>query len=179
MITTPTGIPPRLREMLPSTISGSPAFVAVRPRQDSEIDNCTEEVRKQVEEHGGDSIAGWIVWEWVGAFLYSEFHMVWKSASSEDTMIDVTAKADGERQILFVPDSSIHYNNSRISGAHLALVEDPLVHRYIKAREVYQQIFDQTYGADFLGDVTNPTPQVLAAHFEREMLLQLVAQKYA
>lgn len=177
MITVPTEIPTRLHELLTTAAMGSPVFVEVRPRPDSEINDCTEDVRKQVAEHGGSSVTGWIIWEWVGAFLYSEFHMVWESP--DNTLVDVTAKEDGERQILFVPDSSIRYNNRRIAGAYLALVEDPLLHRYIRVREVYQRIFDQTYGADFLGDIANPTPQVMATYVERETLWQLVHQKYA
>lgn len=98
---------------------GAPTFVDVRPRPDSECDDCPEDVRRQVEESGGKAICGWAVWERPGAYLFTEFHMVWESPSGE--LVDVSAKVDGETLTLFVPDSSIRHTGGRIHGARMTL----------------------------------------------------------
>jgi hypothetical protein len=142
--------------------AGMPSFVEVRARPESVFNDCPEDVRKQVEEHGGTSITGWAVWERPNAYLFTEFHMVWQSPSGE--LLDVSAKADGETRVLFVPDPSISYTGGRIHGAHLPLTDDPVILEYIRAHEAYWEAYDRTYGADCFDEV-RATPEVATLAF--------------
>ncbi len=174
MTTTPTELPPRLREILTPTM-GKPSFLDVRPRPDSEFNDCTEDIRRQTEEHGGSAVLGWTVWERPNAFLFTEFHTVWESPIGE--LLDVSAKADGEPRILFIPDSSICYTGVRIHGTHLPLTDDPVVLEHISAHEDYWEVFDRTYGADCLDDV-RPTPEVAMLSMRRALAIAALDQHY-
>lgn len=66
---------------------------------------CADGVLEKVKNDGGDIRYGWTIWEWPGVLLTAEFHAVWTDQSN--ALIDVTPKPHGEKQILFVPDSSV------------------------------------------------------------------------
>lgn len=53
---------------------------------------------------GGGAVAGWVIWQAKAAnFVEAEFHSVW--CDPKGNLIDVTPRKDGERYVLFVPDS--------------------------------------------------------------------------
>ena len=163
--------------MLTSPTMGSPLFVKVRARADSVFNDCPEDVRKQIEDHGGSAVTGWLVWEWADVYLFTEFHMVWKNTTGD--LLDISAKIDGERLVLFVPESGIRYENKRIYGNYLPLNDDPLIEAFIKAREAYWRAFDRTYGGDFHGDVENPTPEMEGLDFRMRLAESHLSEKYS
>ena len=155
---------------------GVPAFIDVRPRSDSEFDDCPEDVRRQIEEFGGRAVAGWAVWERSDAFLFTQFHMVWEAPSG--VLFDISSKVDGETRVLFVTDSNLHYSGTRLRGTYLPLTDDPVVTDYIRAEEAYWDAFDRTYGADFLG-VPPPNLQMAEPTVRRFLAVAALDQRYS
>jgi hypothetical protein len=136
--TTPAEITEVIREICTKVSSHEPVFVPVRPGEGCEKRDCHRNVPQVIESHGGDMVTGWIVWETPGFGLEFEFHAIWQSPDGD--WCDVTPQADGETQILFLPDpekqfdftgETLHYNRC------FPLSDDPDVVQLV----AYQQQF--------------------------------------
>src|SRR5580704_9098514 len=102
MLTTPQLINSdvyRLREKI--GVTTEPVFVPVQDTNGNTVAECFPNVNRKVAKCGGSLCHGWIVWEWPGKLIEAEFHGVW--AAPNGTLSDITPKADGESQILFIP----------------------------------------------------------------------------
>lgn len=153
MLTTPTTLFPelaRFRELL--ELEGDPVYVPVRPRKGSIPDWCTEDVARQVKQHGGSAICGWMIWHWPGIMAEATFHMVWRTPANN--LIDVSAKTDEERNILFFPDPKITYTGEKIDTVRIPLRSHPLILDWIDACDRFDQEFVRQFGRKQRGDVT-------------------------
>lgn len=110
----------------------SPFFVDVRPAQKALINECYENVRKQVKEEKGKIVYGWQVWEWPNVMIEAEFHAIWNQ--SNGGFLDITPKSEEIDQILFLPSDNI-YRNQQINSIRRALKDDKLIHDFIQAAE--------------------------------------------
>jgi hypothetical protein len=55
-------------------------------------------------EKSGSLCSGWVIWQSkLAQFVEAQFHTVWRN--DEGKLVDVTPRQDGEKRILFVPDS--------------------------------------------------------------------------
>jgi len=81
----------------------NPIFVDVHPAREVRFNYCLTDVPEYAWQHGGEAIFGWIIWEVPGLLLEAEFHTCYKDEDGK--LINITPKPDGERQILFLPDS--------------------------------------------------------------------------
>ena len=81
----------------------TPVFLELVPVGDCMLGDCFGNVENYVKNNGGRIQYGWIIWEIPNFFLEAEFHAVWINEDGE--YIDITPKVDGERKILFLPDS--------------------------------------------------------------------------
>ena len=120
---------------------GEALWVPSLPRNDSIVQDCYKDVERQVTDFGGAIVYGWEIWEWPRIMIEGEFHAVWKSPDSE--LIDVTAKPDGEKTILFIPDPSRVYESRQIDNIRLALWDHNLVHDFIQVSEDLFRLFDE------------------------------------
>ncbi|OJW13021.1 MAG: hypothetical protein BGO49_19620 [Planctomycetales bacterium 71-10] len=91
-----------------------PLWLELEPQGWAKPQNAFLNVGFQVSMHGGAVQHGWIIWlaEHTGRPLYAEaeFHAVW--AAPNRALIDITPKADGERRVLFLPDSKMSFEGS-------------------------------------------------------------------
>jgi hypothetical protein len=88
--------------MLCSMIPGShppPVHVPVRAVA-GKFDHCVEIVDAVVQQHGGNRVNGWIIWQWPHTLVEAEFHAVWEKRTGE--LEDVSPKQDGEKRIPFL-----------------------------------------------------------------------------
>lgn len=69
---------------------------------------CHNNVLEQVRRAGGKRVNGWMIWD-NGNFVESEFHSVWEDP--QGNLIDLTPRADGEPEILFLPDHATKITN--------------------------------------------------------------------
>lgn len=131
------------RETTPRTISHAvqrlcnrlapdrgPVFVEVQSPSFEEVGECYKNVQAQVENEGGRTQTGWVIWEMPRVLLNAERHCCW--LSPDGRLMDVTPKADGESQILFVPDCT-PWKGERVCPQIEPLSQEPVVQHYIDA----------------------------------------------
>lgn len=152
-----------------------PVFLTLQPDPKAILSECFTNVREHVKAHGGTLQLGWIIWETPDILLEGMFHAVWSSA--EGKLVDVTPQMDGERQILFLPDSgaTIQRETGNVVGMRrMALVNDPLVHEYIRLGDLKDAVKVRTQGRLTMRDVTE------IGEIERQLIpvQQKLALKY-
>src|SRR5690349_8251863 len=91
--TTPKEITEKVR-LFAERLNGSGVVsVPVVPDECGLYGFCVDGVREKVNRNGGGIVFGWIIWEWPGVMLESEFHSVWRTPAGE--LLDITPKPDG------------------------------------------------------------------------------------
>lgn len=75
---------------------------------------CHLNVMHAVRTGGGERVFGWLVWELPGRLVDAEFHVVWRTPGGE--LVDLTPRADGEPEVLFVPDRFAVSADATFSG---------------------------------------------------------------
>jgi hypothetical protein len=142
--------------------------VPVKAPEGALPNECFENVRLQVAAHGGGIRYGWMLWEWPAILLEAEFHAVW--ANPQGSLLDVTPKVDGEKQILFLPNSTRIYENKYVDNVRMALRDDRDVREFIQVVEEIGRIRAR-YTVNGLAEV--PAEEVLPLE-QRKM--QLIAR---
>jgi len=103
--TTPEKITERIlkfcREKIDPTTK--PVFLKLVPVENCRFGDCFGNAENYMRNNGGSVQYGWILWEIPNSFIEAEFHAVW--VNNEGEYIDITPKLDGEKEILFLPDS--------------------------------------------------------------------------
>jgi len=103
--------------------TSTPVLVPVEPGADcdpgSSFDNVSATVRKQ----GGSAQHGWRLREQTSVYVEGEFHAVWRCLDGR--LIDVTPRADGLTEILFLPDSKLVWDGSDVEPRRIMLHEKP------------------------------------------------------
>ena len=131
---TPKEVTKQVRHLAERAAPGQvPKFVANNPKPDALPNECFGNVAAQVEKYGGERILGWTIWEWPNVLIEAEFHAIWKSP--EGTLLDITPKADGESEILFVSDLTAIYDGNYIDNKRLALRDDAVIVDFIRMSE--------------------------------------------
>ncbi len=105
-------------------------YVPVRPAPEAEINSCFGSVVDHANRHGGSIQYGWIIWEEPSQLvLEAEFHAVWVLPSGD--LVDITPKADGELNILFLPDTNLVYTGQLVENRRKLLVISDLTLRWL------------------------------------------------
>lgn len=120
--------------------SAGPVYVTVTPEPWAEANDCFMNVRRIVEEHGGEELNGWQVWTWPRVFIEAEHHCVW--IRPDGTLLDITPKQNSAQRILFIPDPDKvydHTNHRRFDNVRRALVRDRDVSAFLEnGRRLYE-----------------------------------------
>lgn len=103
-------------------------------------------------------LCGWQLWEWPHVLVEAEFHAVWVSPQGE--MIDITPKAAGEIQILFVPDENLRYEGRAIDNVRQALRDDQVIRHFIRASEAIVKVLNKGERASEYGHVSVPAHEI-------------------
>ncbi len=80
-----------------------PLFLAVTPKQGLQPQQCFPNVDRKVLHEGGKSAFGWAVYLMPRLWIEFQAHAIW--VSPEGKLVDPTPRSDGERVVLFLPDS--------------------------------------------------------------------------
>ncbi|WP_312432788.1 SEC-C metal-binding domain-containing protein [Lacrimispora sp.] len=136
METTPKIITEKVIQLCNKVVTDSlPIFVAVIPDEIAKINECFHNVDNVIRRRGGYRINGWAIWQWDNKLVEAEAHAVWKSL--DGVLLDVTPHRNGEKNILFLQDNNMIYNEENIDNIRMALTESPLVKEYISLSEEY------------------------------------------
>lgn len=131
--------------------SVTPIYVDVLPLADAVIDDCFVVVEKAVQQFGGARLLGWALWEMPSLYLEAEFHAIWKKPSGE--IVDLTPKKVQTRRVLFLEDSSAHYNNRQVNNVRIALSKEPAVADFLSALDAEYEFLNRGLRADFHGEL--------------------------
>lgn len=129
--TTPNRVTDKIMELCSGIVPDAvPEYVPVAAQEWSLPSECFPNVERMVQEHGGQQVNGWAIWQWANILVEAEAHSVWQSPKGE--LIDITPHDNGERQILFLRDDSMVYSAQQIGSVRLALTESPLAAEMIE-----------------------------------------------
>jgi len=136
LMTTPKEINEKVRAFC-RTIDPTqePVRVKVQAEAGAKFDNCYLTVAEKQKRDQGGIQHGWIIWEWEGTLLEAEFHAVWVPPGGG--LLDVSPKADGETEIVFLPDSQRVWQNRSVPSCRMPLREDAVLRDYISAATEY------------------------------------------
>ncbi len=138
----------------------APVIVECSPAQGSAENECFELVRAKVQEFGGDQIFGWAVWEKPGVFIEAEFHSVWKQPNGIYLDINPRNPAFNIKEILFVPDGKIKYEEKQIDNIRKSLVNDSDVIRFLYLSTKRFQILNRGKRAYEHGEISLPNKEM-------------------
>lgn len=143
--TTPSGITSEVRRLCKHMgFSTEPVFIQVNARADAISGECFDTTAKQVIEHGGSSVFGWLIWEWPGILIEAEFHAVWQKP--DGTLLDVTKKDDGESVVLFIPDPGRKHEGVRVDNVRLPIGKDQKIKQLISLKKQIYSIMPKQNG---------------------------------
>ena len=143
--TTPTRITDKIMELCRGIVPEvAPIYVPVEAAGWSQPHECFPNVHRMVQEHGGQQVNGWAIWQWANILIDAEAHSVWESP--DGCLRDITPHDYGEQKILFLRDDGMVYSGKRIGSVRQALTESSLVAEYIRLINEGDQIMDGTPG---------------------------------
>ncbi len=137
--TTPKAITDKIIEFCNDILDGAtPFYIPVAEAMNSKAGDCYRNVQKVVANKGGERILGWNIWIWTNILIEAEAHAVWKNTNGE--YIDVTPHSDGEKQILFLPDTSLQYEGKLIKSIRQPLTSSQLVADFVEVTSKLEEI---------------------------------------
>jgi SEC-C motif-containing protein len=133
-----TTTPPKISEQIIGLCrrldpSQEPLYIPVKPWRGGRVDNCFYNVEDKTKADGGQVQYGWTIWENAGLLIEAEFHAVWVSPATE--LIDITEKADGEKQILFLPDSNRVWQREMMDNIRVPLIDNDYTRQLVRHGE--------------------------------------------
>ena len=144
MSTTPTKITTPINKLCAQLgIGWKPELIPVKQRPDSGFRDCFEDVTRQVSEHGGELVTGWIIWEWKSILVEAEFHAVWRNPNGK--LVDMSVKPDGEPLVMFVVDKTRKYAGRRVDNVRIPIGKDVAVREFIKKKSEFFAAFEEKY----------------------------------
>lgn len=174
---------PEVRALCERLVPGAiPVILEVERPPWANVRDCTANVERALDHHGGSIRYGWQLWETIpDVMLEAEFHAVWVDPSG--ALRDITPKDLPFEQSVFLPDPELVYEGRQIDNVRVPLRDDQLVRDFIAAAEAYYEATNRGELADKHGDITPYlTPaqkQEIAEIMRRRMQLQLqIAAKY-
>lgn len=128
--TTPKEVTEEITRFCESIVPGQkPVFVPVKPQSGAKMSYCYTNVEQHIRQYGGQQVFGWTIWQ-SEALLNAEFHSNWLSADGD--LIDITPKADREKQILFLPDPNTVWSGTSVPNRRHIRIDDTLIRRFVE-----------------------------------------------
>jgi hypothetical protein len=125
--TTPAEVTAEIRQFCETIdATSAPIYVDVTPAPAAKCDFCFDNVQYHAATCGGSIQFGWIIWHNGLGFLTACFHAVWRTP--DEILRDITPQKDGEKRILFLPDSKRSFDfqtRRRIHNHYMGLIDDP------------------------------------------------------
>lgn len=129
--TTPSRVTEKILELCSGIVPDqAPEDVSVEVQEWSLPRECFPNVARMVQEHGGQQINGWVIWQWTNILVEAEAHSVWQSP--EGKLVDITLHEGGEKKILFLRDDTVVYSGKPIGSIRQPLTGSPLVAELIQ-----------------------------------------------
>lgn len=154
--TTPNPKDRHVAEFINSVVTGGRGLtMKIVPQEGAEPLDCFGNVRRAADQHGGEIVFGWTIWEWPGVYIEAEHHAVWRKPDGE--LADITPAQDGEETRVFVADPEATYDfeneGERRDNIRKALSKDPNIAEFFRYSELRNQLMNSIPG---VGEVQIP-----------------------
>lgn len=161
------------RRLVPDEV---PVILDVEHPPGAKPRDCTANVERVIDVHGGEMQLGWLLWEMLpGVMIEAEFHAVW--VDPRGNLRDVTPRALGAGKSAFLPDPTLVYEGRQINNVRVALVDDALLREYIGVADAYFEATNRGALADYHGPL-RLTAEMQALR-QRQLELQIaILTKY-
>lgn len=154
-------VPPNLKDkhtvaFIDAVVRGGQGVaLEIAPTPQAEPQECFGNVKKAVEQYGGEIVFGWTVWEWPGVYIEAEHHAIWRKP--DGTLVDITPSPDGDKSRVFVADPSAIYDfeneGCRRENIRKALSKDPIIAEFFRYARLRHQVMN---GIHSVGQVQIP-----------------------
>ena len=122
----------------------------IAPQMGAEPLDCFGNVRRALEQHGGEIIFGWTIWEWPSVYIEAEHHAVWRNPDGE--LADITPAQDGNQTRVFVVDLEATYDfeneGVRRDNIRKALSRDPNIEEFFRYSELRNDVMNGIPGVE-------------------------------
>ena len=98
-----------------------PTFVEVVPYEESEYQECIQNVQNYTKKFGGKIQYGWTIWEIPKKFIEAEFHAIWIDKNGK--CLDISPKPDGEEKILFLKSNKKEFSDKPVDNIRKILLD--------------------------------------------------------
>lgn len=138
--------------MIDSLVLGAtPVYIDVSPLGDEPEDECFLLVQQQVDNHGGEAVVGWSLWEFPNLFVEAEFHCVWRQP--DGAFIDITPKRSGIAKVLFIADPARSYEGRQVNNVRRPISQIPELKRYLDSFDSLYEFMNRGDRAEQLGEI--------------------------
>ena len=103
--------------------TSEPVLVALEPGEECLPERSFQNVAAMVRKLGGSVQHGWRLREQPAAYVEGQFHAVWRRL--DGALIDITPRADGLTEILFLPDSKMIWTGEDVEPRRVMLNLQP------------------------------------------------------
>ena len=103
--------------------TSEPVLVALEPGEECLPARSFQNVAAMVRKLGGSVQHGWRLREQPAAYVEGQFHAVWRRL--DGALIDITPRADGLTEILFLPDSKMIWTGEDVEPRRVMLNLQP------------------------------------------------------
>ena len=103
--------------------TSEPVLVALEPGEECLPGRSFQNVAAMVRKLGGSVQHGWRLREQPAAYVEGQFHAVWRRL--DGALIDITPRADGLTEILFLPDSKMIWTGEDVEPRRVMLNLQP------------------------------------------------------
>jgi hypothetical protein len=159
---------------------GSPESLDVRAPKGMQPLDCIGNVRKMIDQHGGEAVYGWSLLETLpDVMMEAEFHAVWRG--QDGSLQDVTPKQFSamEPTTLFLADPDLSYEGQQIDNVRVPLRDEQLIRSFIRSAERKFQAWNQGDLASYHGDMRGRiTPEMERIEQQLERFLKKIAERY-
>lgn len=132
-----------------------PVQIPCSPPVGAAENDCFLNVQTHVDQHGGELVIGWALWEYPGVFAEAEFHAVWRDPAS-GALVDLNPRPLLFSVISFLPDPARKYLGRQVDNIRRPLKNDPLVKQFIYHAQRFFQLTNAGDLADQHGAVEVP-----------------------
>ena len=131
-LTAPKNINHDIKTFCKTISDFDPFFIKIEPETWSRQSCCDLNIHEYIKIHGGQIICGYKIWYNKPKYIEAERHAIWfKDAIYKD----ISFNADGEENILFIPDILEKQNTLEENKSKIRWGKDSKTRQLIKAQE--------------------------------------------
>ncbi len=116
-----------------------PVLIPYHLTEGAIVGECFQNVRDHVQQHGGEVVDGWVIWESPPFQVEAEFHSVWRDTHGE--LVDITPPLHRGKKTTFLPAvSGQSYEGRNIHAVLMSYEDNDRAREWIRLSQRYQDL---------------------------------------